>query len=133
MTKGTVLYFKGFCFHDGGTSDKFLIILNTPKDLNTPYLCCKTTSKRKHTDKQGCSPEHNVYVLLPKEDLFPLKTWVQFNEFYPLEAKKLLSAHHTDKTVRIHGALKTQTISAIINCAKRSEDMSEYHLAMLKN
>lgn len=72
-----------------------------------------------------------MYVLLPKEDFFPLKTWVQFNEFYLLEAQKLLSAHLKDKTVEIYGNLKNQTISAIVNCAKRSEDISEYHLSLL--
>jgi len=132
MKKGTVLYWKNFKFHDNNTADKFLIVLNSPVNLKTPFLCCKTTSKMKHTDGQGCYPQYGVYVLLANEDLFPKKTWVQLHEFYEIDSKELLEAGLKDNNLKIAGDLKSQIANAIVNCAKRSDDISDYQISLLR-
>lgn len=126
------MFYQDFKFYDNNTSDKLLIVLNSPKNIRTPYLCCKTTTTRRYTDEQGCFPQYSVYVLLANEDFFKCKTWVQLHEFYEMDAQHLLNACHKYGKARIIGKLNDQAANAIVNCAKRSDDMSEYQLSLLK-
>lgn len=131
MHKGTIFYHKAFQFQNGEIGKKLLIILNMPQK-DEPYLCCKTTSKQQfNIDKEGCHSNKNIYVLNPNTDWFKEKTWIQFHELYEFEASKFLQAHFKGE-LEIKGELKGQTISAIINCIKRSEDVSNYHLTLLQ-
>jgi len=131
MHKGTILYHQAFQFHDGEIGKKLLIILNTPHN-DEPYLCCKTTSKQKYNiEREGCHYHKNIYVINPNFDCFKEKTWVQFHELYEIEAGKFLKDHF-DCKLEIKGSLKDNTIAAIINCIKRSEDVSNYHLTLLR-
>lgn len=130
MHKGTILYHQAFQFQNGQLGKKLLIILNTPKQDET-YLCCKTTSKQQfNIDKEGCHYNKNIYVLNPDIDWFKEKTWVQFHELYEFDPHKFLQAHF-DGDLEVKGELKGNTINAIINCIKRSEDVSNYHLTLL--
>lgn len=134
LSKGSVLFIQDFTFYDGAQSDKLLVILNTPFNITTPYLCCKTTTtKGRYPEKQGCSIEHAVYCLFPKDDWFHDLTWVQFHEFYELLAADLLNACLKKGKASIRGELKLQTITAIINCAKQSKDISQYQLSLIHN
>ncbi|MEK6690282.1 MAG: hypothetical protein AABY78_03130 [Nitrospirota bacterium] len=131
MHKGTILYHQAFQFQNGEIGKKLLIILNTPQK-DEPYLCCKTTSKQKYNiDKEGCHYNKNIYVIYPNTDWFKEKTWVQFHELYEIESGKFLKDHFDGK-LEVKGTLKVNTISAIINCVKRSEDVSNYHLTLLR-
>lgn len=130
MDKGTILFHRDFQFHNGQSGEKLIIVLNTPKD-NEPYLCCKTTSKPKfNIDKEGCHSQKNIYVINPNFDWFKIKTWVQFHELYEFEPPRFLQAHF-DGVLEIKGELKENTVNAIRNCIKRSEDVSKYHLTLL--
>lgn len=130
MQKGTVLYHKTFHFTNGETGRKLLIILNTPQKKD-PYLCCKTTSKQKYNiDKEGCHNNKNIYVISPNIDLFKEKTWVQFHEIFEFNAETFLKEHFQGN-LNIVGTLKVITLTAIINCIRRSEDISKYHLSLL--
>lgn len=131
MNKGTVIFYKKFHFSNGELGEKLLIILNTFKDLNTPHLCCKTTSKQKYNlTNPGCYSNKNIYVLNANQDYFKLKTWVQFDEIYELNAGDLLKAHHNG-LVEIKWELRENTINAIINCIKGSQDITNYQLSLL--
>ncbi len=131
MNKGTVIFYKKFQFSNGELGEKLLIILNTYKDQSTPHLCCKTTSKQKYNlTNPGCYSNKNIYVLNANQDFFNLKTWVQFDEIYELKASDLLNAHYSG-LVDIKGTLKENTINAIINCIKRSQDITNYQLSIL--
>lgn len=130
MNKGTILFHRDFQFHDGQTGEKLIIVLNTPKN-NEPYLCCKTTSKQRFDiDREGCHSHKNIYVINPNYDWFKGKTWVQFHELYEFEPQRFLQAHFKGD-LEIKGSLKENTINAIRNCIKRSEDVSQYHLSLL--
>lgn len=132
MTKGTVLFHPRFHFTDGTLGKKYLIILNNP-DLkkSEPFLFCRTTSNpNRKPEAHGCYSEKNLFVLDAIFDFFPLKTWVQFYEIFEASSEELLR----DKFklgLDIVGQLKQQTINTIVNCIKRSDDISRYHLFLL--
>ncbi len=131
MNKGTILFHRDFQFLNGQSGEKLIIVLNTPKDKE-PYLCCKTTSKQKfNIDKEGCHSQQNIYVINPNFDWFRMKTWVQFHELYEFEAPKFLQAHFNG-SLDVKGELKENTVRAIVNCIKRSDDVSKYNLSLLR-
>jgi len=131
MNKGTILFHRDFQFHNGQSGEKLIIVLNTPKD-NEPYLCCKTTSKQKFgIEREGCHSQKNIYVINPNFDWFKMKTWVQFHELYEFERAKFLQAHFKN-SLDVKGELKANTIGAIRNCIKRSDDVSKYHISLLR-
>ncbi len=130
MDRGTVLHHRAFQFKDGETGQKLLIILNMPQN-DEPYLCCKTTSKQKfNLDKEGCYSNKNIYALNPIKNCFPLKTRVQFHDIYEFHAPTFLQAHFNG-ALDIKGKLPTNIINAIINCIKKSDDISRHHLRLL--
>ncbi len=119
-------------FKDGPTGEKLLIVLNNNPDNQSPYLCCKTTSKVKYNlINEGCYSDKNIYIIEKKP--FSKKTWIQFgpNSVFELEASELLQCHFNQE-IKIIGELDTNSINAIINCYKRSDDISEYYLELLK-
>ncbi len=129
MDRGTILFHRQLQYHDGPIGQKLLILLNAPKK-SQPYLFCKTTSQPKHVEREGCHHTENLYVLNANADSFPLKTWVQFHELYELSDDELVRTrleNHWEKK----GQLRDQTITAILNCIKKSEDVSAYHLSLL--
>jgi len=131
MNKGTILFHRDFQFHNGQSGEELIIVLNTPKDKE-PYLCCKTTSKQKfNIDREGCHSQQNIYVINPNFDWFKLKPWVQFHELYEFERDKFLQAHFKG-ILDVKGKLKENTIRSIVNCIKRSDDVSKYHLSLLR-
>lgn len=136
MTKGTILRWKKFTFNDGDTSqhDKFLIVLNSPTEpAKTPYLLCKATSdqKRRYPVKSGCNTNPYVYMLNANEDYFNKPTWIQFDDFYIKPANELLVEKLTLRKIDVVHTLSDATIRAIIICAKKSQDISNYQLTLL--
>ncbi|MEO5361021.1 MAG: hypothetical protein H7843_11340 [Nitrospirota bacterium] len=131
MDRGTVLFHRDFQFKDGEYGNKLIIILNDV-GADKPYLCCKTTSKPKYgIEKEGCYSDKNIFVLSNLSSSFHQKTYVQFHELYELNSKTFLKGHFEGK-VEIICKLPVNMINAIINCIKKSEDISPYHLMLLK-
>lgn len=130
LCKGAILYHKDFAFPDGGVSDKLFVLLNNPSKFQ-PYLFCKTTSKPKfNITKMGCYSDKNIYYVDAHRDWFKLNTWIQFHELYQLNAAELLDAHCKGRIV-IQNNLKEPLINGLINCIKKSDDISSYHLSLL--
>lgn len=131
MKKGTVFLHKDYQFPDGGMADKLFIIINNPGPKD-PFLTCKTTSKQdSRPDQVGCHYLKKVYVIRENEDFFKLRTWVQFHtlfRFYHDRLMKLLK----NGDVEVMAELKTQTTSAIVNCVRKSEDITFYDLELIK-
>jgi hypothetical protein len=131
MKRGTVFLHKIYQFPDGGIADKFFIIVNNPGP-KAPFLTCKTTSKQdSRPDQVGCHHTKNVYVLREKEDFFPKRTWVQFYTLYRFSHARLLNLVKIGDVIKM-AELTTQTISAVVNCVKKSEDISFCDLELLK-
>jgi hypothetical protein len=127
VSPGSVVSFKDFTFHDGAQSDKLLIVLNSGG--SKPYLVVKTTSKQKHGRKQkeGCQYLDGYYFLRAKQEPhFPIATWILFHEFYELSAAAFLQAHFRGDA-EVKGVLNEQTLRAIVNCAKKTQDWSAHY------
>ena len=133
MRKGTILFHPSFEFTNGEIGRKYLIILNSP-DIKKiePFLFCKTTSQSQNKPQTpGCHAEKNLYCIGAQFDFFPKKTWVQFFEMFEVNYDEFIKQHF-ELGVEVKGELRTETISAIINCIKKSDDVSAYHLSLLK-
>jgi len=130
MKQGTVYLHLDYRFPDGGIADKFFIILNSPRE-NEFFITCKTTKEQKcRPDKEGCHNESNLYVLKENDDFFPLKTWVQFHEYYPISQELLFRLKERGIIIK-KAELRYQTIRAIINCVGRSDDISPFYWSMI--
>lgn len=58
-------------------------------------------------------------------------TYVQFHELYEIEQEGLLQAHFRGN-IENKSKLRENTVNAIVNCIKKSEDVSRYHLTLLR-
>jgi hypothetical protein len=130
VTPGSIVSYRNFKFHDGGEADKLLVILNAGNKM--PYLVLKTTSRQNkwRLPKEGCDAPRGYYFLPAKRDNFPKDTWVLFEEVYQLDAAQFLKAHFGGDAL-VRGTLKVETLRAIINCAKKSDDWSESYNDLL--
>ncbi len=126
MTPGSIVEYKQFKFYDGAQADKLLIVLNAGG--GKPYLVIKTTSQPRQGRKanEGCHAAEGYYFLPAKRDNFRKETWVLLYEYYELSAAEFLKAHFTG-AARITGTLREETLRAIINCARKSQDWSAHY------
>ncbi len=130
MQRGTVLLHEKFEFENGDIGKKFLIVLNNPAQ-NDPHLVCPTTSQRgNRPDMEGCHPGKGVLVLRAGYDFFKLQTWVQFYRIYEKDANAFLQDHFKGR-LNIKANLRDQTIRSIVNCIKKSPDISKYHKELI--
>ena len=131
MTPVSIVHYLQFQFHDGDQADKLLIVLSAGG--KKPYLVLKTTSQPStwRVEKEGCHSERGYYFLPAKRDNFPKDTWVLFDDVYELTSALLLKAHFAGDA-KVKGTLRPDTLRAIINCAKKSEDWSEYFTELLQ-
>jgi hypothetical protein len=130
MKKGTVFFHNHFEFKDGDYGEKLIIVLNNMQG-DDPFLCCKTTSKIKYSlENEGCYFQKNIHVI--DKPPFNEKTWVQFdpNSVFEFAPAKLVSDSFQNY-IKIIGCLEDCHINAIVNCFKKSEDISEYHISLL--
>lgn len=132
MRKGSILFHPSFEFTNGEIGRKYLVILNTPDiKKSESFLFCKTTSQSQNKPQTpGCHAEKNLYCIDAKFDFFPKKTWVQFFEIFEANYQEFIKQHF-DLGLEVKCELKTETINAIINCIKKSDDVSAYHLSLL--
>jgi hypothetical protein len=128
--RGKVFFHKQFQFNDGGQSDKLLIVVNEPKG-NADWIWIKTTSKPKPQNTRGCHSFSNLFVLEQGDDFLSKKTWVQFLDIYNISTEALKDGIDAGDIHRI-GNLKPQNVAAIINCMKKSQDLSPLELSLLK-
>ena len=131
MQAGTTLFFKDFRFKDGGTSDKLVIVLNTP-EKDQPYLLCPTTSKQHHRKSQlGCHSEDNYFYVDEKQDHFDVNTWILFHEIYEKKSAELLSEKFQGK-LYMKFDLDTNLWKAVRNCILKSVDIELDYLEMIE-
>lgn len=76
-------------FYNGGVSNKYLVLLNTPVK-NEPYLFVKTTSQQKfRSENQGCIIKEKCFYINPGLSYFQKPTWVLLHEIYPMKASDI--------------------------------------------
>jgi hypothetical protein len=105
---GAVLHLKNFRFDDGGTANKYFVVLGAKQARN--WLLAIATSQQKLKQyTMGCH-EKDGYYHIPGggRDFFKLETWIllmECREVRPAEALKLL----IDRTL---------TVEAILRCVE---------------
>lgn len=107
-----------------------MVLVNEPTCAEGPWVFCKTTSKNKRNFPQGCHSQHNIFAIIPKESPFAEPTLVQF-ELYFFQGTEMLKAKLCGHMTEI-GQLRDNTIRAIINCVKKSPDVSKKELELLR-
>jgi len=80
---------------------------------------------------EGCYAQKGYYFLPGKRDNFPVDTWILLYEPYEISAPEFLKAHFGGHC-ELKGCLRPETLSAIINCFRKSEDFSEHHESLLQ-
>ena len=125
MRAGAVIFHENFEFHDGEHADKLLIVLND--GIDKPLLLLKTTSQQKgyRLNEPGCHPEKSYFFLPVSWDSFSKDTWVLLYEQYPIPEENL------NGRIRVLFHLQDQNLRAIINCLRRTEDVSAENLSLL--
>ena len=123
MPRGTVYHCVDFEFPDGAETDKYLVLLNEPKE-DEPYIFCTTTSRSDNKSlRPGCDPGLSLFMLQAHHDFFALDTWLELYRLWPFDAKKYLDYAMRGKMQGRH-RLRTETIGQIANCVKVCEDVS---------
>lgn len=131
MKRGEVVFSPRFKFPDGGTSEKLLVVLNEAT-AKTPHLLLLATSQqgRKITNA-GCHSKAGYYIIHPKTDWFEKITWIMFDRIYQFDFARELTEHFKDNLIT-KTTLTDNTIRAIIECLKKSDDITPYELSLLK-
>lgn len=129
--RGTVFLYYSFPFADGATRDKYFIVLNNPAQ-NDLIVTCITTSQPDHRpDQEGCHHADNLYVLNANFDYFPKKTWIQFFRVFKFVQEKFQRSI-MEGDIEQKAMLRPETIKAIINCIRKSEDIPHYDLELIR-
>lgn len=129
-TRGAIYHHKDMVFHNGGISNKYLILLNSPAK-NDPYLFVKTTTQEKGKSKtKGCLKAESLYFIPGGTTFFPRDTWVQLFERYEIEPSRI------DNNADIYhvGDLDHKTIDEIVNCLflTQADDLPPIHKNLLR-
>ena len=113
QTRGAIYHHKDMIFYNGGVSNKYLILLNTP-NKNEPYLFVKTTSQKKfRPDNQECIKREKCFFIQAGTSFFPKPTWVLLHEIYPMGAADI----DNNKDVKLlRDELIHDLIEKIVDC-----------------
>jgi hypothetical protein len=127
---GCILHWKGFIFADGGTADKYLVIVGAHPGMN--YLAIVATSKqKKRSNEPGGNPQGGYYHIPGGgKDWFPKDTWLLFEEPREISAAEMVK-EGLQGNIEVKGRLRHDIANAICNCMRKCEDVSELHIGLL--
>lgn len=132
MKKGEIILSRKYKFSDGDTARKFLIVLNEGSSQD-PHLLLLTTSQQwKRQFNPGCYAKENYFVLKERCDWFDKTTWVLFDPIIEYNFKRELEEHFK-QNLETQACLKEETVNAIINCLKQSDDITPYQISLLES
>ena len=119
MTPGNVIFWPSFSFDDGGTANKLLVVVGARG--SQARLLFKTTSQARTSrpDNDGCHAAASVFRFKANLAGFDVPTWVQFDPGIVLNVDDMQG-----NGGRVMFSLRPVDLSAIINCYKKSEDIS---------
>ena len=125
MIPGRVIFWKNFSFDNGGVSDKLLVIVGKKSDGT--ILLLKTTSKARsyRPDPDGCHHAKSVHRFKQYLAGFKIPTWVQFDPPIIRDEVLIKASSH------VVFDLKTSDLHAIVNCYKKSPEISDELLKFL--
>jgi hypothetical protein len=132
MKRGEIIFSRNYKFSDGTITKKFLIVLNEATS-NNPHLLLLTTSQQwKRNTSPGCYAKENYFVIQENNDWFDKNTWVLFDPIIEYNFRKELEEHFK-QNLESKAFLKQETIRAIINCLKQSDDITPYQISLLES
>ena len=119
MNPKDVIFWPGFSFEDGGRSDKLLVVLGARGA--EARLLLKTTSQPSayRPDADGCHAVESVFRFKTNRAGFHVPTWVQFEMGAVENVTDMRGAG-----ARVMFTLKETDFNAIVNCYKKSPDIS---------
>jgi hypothetical protein len=130
MKTGDVFFYKNFKFEDGNVSDKLLVLLAKAPDHKV-MVVLTTSQQWKRELKDGChaSQEESYFTFNSNLAVFDKTTWIILKPRLLYEMG--LVARLEKGTVTQLPSLKDVDYRAIVNCLKKSEDVSPFHLSLL--
>jgi hypothetical protein len=129
---GAVLDWDKFKFSRPGAEpkDKLLIVLGAKQ--GSDFLMALTTS-RPHWRKfnHGCNAQDGYYFIPGTgKDFFSEDTWVLLNDVKIASSAEVVRGA-LQGGIRCAGNLRQELARAIINCLKKTDDVSGLHLSLL--
>jgi hypothetical protein len=130
MKPGDVVFCEDFRFEDGDISDKLFVIL-APAPDHKVMLVLTTSQQHRRDLKDGCHPTTNesYFTFNANRAVFDTTTWIVLTPRIMYERGFQLKID--DERAKIIGTLKDADFRAIVNCLKKSEDVSPFHLSLL--
>jgi hypothetical protein len=127
---GAVLFWKGFRFPDGGSSDKLLIVLGAKQGHDMIAVLC--TSQPRHGKlTEGCHSDLGYYFVPKGRHGHPKDTWVQLYRIVILSAADAVKAAFAAE-LRVQANLPADLAAGIRNCLKATKDISAAEIALLE-
>lgn len=126
---GDVFYHPDFPFRDGGSSNKYMILLNANPSNDKELIFIKVTSKEKSPKASGCHKKYKTFFL-PSGDatFFKKDTWIQFHDY-----GCFLHSDICSKCSQI-GTIKAKMMNQILECCLPifDEIMPGKHLKLIR-
>jgi hypothetical protein len=124
MVPGTILFDRRFRFHDGAIGEKLFVVLNDGR--SGTYITVKTTSQdARYGVSYGCQVTARFpHFFLPRGSCcLNGHTWLCLDEFYELDAERLIRQVTNMRINRI-GVLPEEVTREIQGCAISCDDIS---------
>jgi hypothetical protein len=132
---GDVLFHKEWVFDDGTKGRKLLVVLNTPPDIDTPFLVVKTTSNSDFYKgvNVGCNLSKRVFFV-PKSDepCFDCDTYIQLHIIGEITTEQLLRGCFAKVIIPLETSVSAKCFSQIKACLKNlKNDISTKHWKLI--
>lgn len=120
MNPGDVVFWPSFSYEDGGAQTNKLLVVIGMRGQEARLLL-KTTSQASaaRPDNEGCHVAASVFRFKANLAGFKVPTWVQFDPGICVSVQEM-----KDAGARVMFKLKPADLSAVINCYKKSDDIS---------
>lgn len=131
MKPGDVLFHKDYKFDDGDTSDKLLIVLAAAPPHEV-MVVLTTSQQHRRELRDGChtNPGQSYFTFNANPGGFKKTTWVLLTP--RLMFVRALELKMDSGQVKPVQSLRETDLRAVINCLKKSDDVSPFHLSLLK-
>ncbi len=130
---GAVLHWKLFDIdppEGAEKKNKFLLVIGA-KQGHDVLMILATTQKHHKKFNHGCSASEGYYFIPSvAKEFFPEDTWLLLSEPKVANSALLISGG-MNGTVKVCGKLRDELVRAIINCLKKTSDVSQAHLALI--
>lgn len=131
MKPGDVLFHKDYKFDDGDTSDKLLIVLAAAPPHEV-MVVLTTSQQHRRELRDGCHtcPAQSYFTFNANLGGFKKTTWVLLTP--RLMFVRALELKINSGQVKPVLALRDVDLRSVVNCLKKSDDVSPFHLSLLK-